>query len=134
MNIREYLQNNNLSVYALSKNAGVPYSTVSDFVNGKKDIMKMELGIVVKIARQLNFSLKELIALSSEMIPTLTEGEIIVKNKKYFLNYRGEQKYLCKAVNEIAPYIKEYAECEIATIKEQEELKKEQQKWEKLIF
>ena len=38
--IAQVMKNNNLSIYALSKQSGVPYTTVNDICSGKAKIEK----------------------------------------------------------------------------------------------
>lgn len=44
----------------LSKKAGVSRITISNIENGKVDIMKIQFGILIKIAEALDSSLEEL--------------------------------------------------------------------------
>lgn len=57
MSLRNYLKNKGISNYKLSKNAHVSESTVSQFINGKRDVT---LNTACKIADALDIALDEL--------------------------------------------------------------------------
>ncbi len=59
--LRQYLKDNDISVYQLSKNSGIAYSTVNYLVNGRTPIEKCELGTVMRIAGALKLSMSEAI-------------------------------------------------------------------------
>lgn len=57
MNLRSYLKKNGISNYKLSKKAQIGESTVSQFLNGKRDI---NLETACKISDALDITLDEL--------------------------------------------------------------------------
>lgn len=61
MELNEYLKQINISVYALSKASGVPYSTVLGICRGKANIEECRLGTLRAIADALNVNLMDLI-------------------------------------------------------------------------
>lgn len=61
MYLNEYLEKTNTSVYALSKNSGVPYSTTLSICRGKANMEECRLGTLRAIAKALNVGLMDLI-------------------------------------------------------------------------
>ena len=61
MELREYIDKTNMSVYALSKNSGVPYSTALSICRGKANIEECRLGTLRALARALGADLMDLI-------------------------------------------------------------------------
>ena len=77
MDINLLLQRKNMSQYALSKNSGVPYSTISDICLGKSDIRKCNVETAYKIAQALDCSIETLI--NEEEIAELTNEYITIE-------------------------------------------------------
>ena len=63
MYIKQYLEDNRISIYKVANNALVAYPTVFNIVNGKVDILNCALGVVKKIADALNLTIDELLTL-----------------------------------------------------------------------
>ncbi|MCR5078932.1 MAG: helix-turn-helix transcriptional regulator, partial [Bacilli bacterium] len=61
MQLNEYLEKTNMSVYALSKRSGVPYSTTLSICRGKADIEECRLSTLRALAKALDVSLLDLI-------------------------------------------------------------------------
>ncbi len=57
MIINELLKKKKISRYKLSKDSGVPQSTISDLCNGKTSIENCSVGTLYKISKALNVSL-----------------------------------------------------------------------------
>ena len=87
MYIKQYLEDNKISIYKVANNALVAYPTVFNIVNGKADILNCALGVVKKIADALNLSIDELLTLCD-------------KNHSFDL-FRSEQCHLVNRVGEI---------------------------------
>lgn len=51
MLIHDYLRDNNMTKYQLSKMAGLPYGTLNDIIKGKTDIVKCTGETLLKIAQ-----------------------------------------------------------------------------------
>ena len=88
MYIKQYLEDNRISIYKVANNAVVAYPTVFNIVNGKVDILNCALGVVKKIADALGLTIDELLTLCD-------------KNRTFEL-FRGEQHHLVKRMGEIA--------------------------------
>ena len=82
MYIKQYLDDNGISIYKVANNAVVAYPTVFNIVNGKVDILNCALGVVKKIADALGLSIDEFMTLCD-------------KNRTFEL-FRGEQLHLVK--------------------------------------
>ena len=61
MLINDYLRDNNITVYQLSKTAGLPYGTLNDIVKGKTDIAKCTGETLLKIANALGCTVDDLL-------------------------------------------------------------------------
>ena len=61
MELNEYLKKTNTSVYLLSKNSGVPYSTTLSICRGKANIEECRLGTLRALAKALGVNLVDLI-------------------------------------------------------------------------
>ena len=85
--IKQYLENNRISIYKVANSALVAYPTVFNIVNGKVDILNCALGVVKKIADALDLTIDELLTLC---------------DKNYSFNlFRSEQCHLVNRVGEI---------------------------------
>ncbi|SCY38731.1 Helix-turn-helix [Lachnospiraceae bacterium XBB2008] len=58
--LNSYLEQNNISVYALARKTGIPYSTLSDIANGKTDIRSVSASVLYKLAKGLDVSMESL--------------------------------------------------------------------------
>lgn len=54
--LKEHLKYSNISIYKLSKESGVPYSSVNDLVNNKVDINMLKYQTVKSLAHCLGYS------------------------------------------------------------------------------
>ncbi|MFT9078055.1 helix-turn-helix domain-containing protein [Ethanoligenens sp.] len=61
MNINEVLQQRNMTKYQLSKNAGVPFATISDITTGKARIEKCAAGTLYKLSKALGVTMEDLV-------------------------------------------------------------------------
>ena len=61
MELNEYLKQINMSVYALSKTSGVPYSTTLSICRGKANIEECRLGTLRALAKALDIDLMDFI-------------------------------------------------------------------------
>lgn len=62
MMISEIMQKRNISKYRLSKNSGIPYTTLIDIINGKARLEKCSAETVYKLSHALNIPMEELLA------------------------------------------------------------------------
>ena len=61
MLINDYLRDNNMTRYQLSKMAGLPYGTLNDIIKGKTDIAKCTGETLMKIANALGCTVDDLL-------------------------------------------------------------------------
>lgn len=64
MDINKILKERNITKYRLSKESGIPYTTVNDICSGKAQLTKCSAETVYRISRQLNIAMEELIGTS----------------------------------------------------------------------
>lgn len=65
MKLKDYISERNISIASLSMEAGLPYSTVSEVVNGKKALDRCSAGTVYRIASALGTSVEKLLVAES---------------------------------------------------------------------
>lgn len=65
MNFKQLLAKKEITGYSLSKNTGIPYTTINDLVNGKTIIQNISLKHAIEIAEYLNIDLLTLSKLES---------------------------------------------------------------------
>lgn len=63
MTFKELLKEKNITGYQLSKRSGVPYTTISDLINGKTYIANMTIKNGIAIANVLNMDVEDLAVL-----------------------------------------------------------------------
>ncbi|MCL2672726.1 MAG: helix-turn-helix transcriptional regulator [Clostridiales bacterium] len=66
MTIQEHLAERNITKYRLSKESGVPYSTVQDICSGKARIEKCSVEVLYRIAKALEVPMEELVETAVE--------------------------------------------------------------------
>ena len=129
--IKLLLMEKNMKISDLSKKSHVPYSTTNDIINGKVEIDRIQVGVLVRLAAACSMSLDEFYkaAKESSNLPVIEEGRILLRNKRFYLEYDidGEKgtQYIFKANRNTSRYVKEAAEWIIADIKEEIENKKQ---------
>lgn len=62
MRINEIMTNRNISKYRLSKNSGIPYTTLTDILSGKAHLEKCSAETVYKLSKELNITMEELLS------------------------------------------------------------------------
>ncbi len=62
MTLNTIIQNKKVSKYRLSKNSCIPYSTLSDILNGKARLEKCSAETVYKLSGELQVSMETLLA------------------------------------------------------------------------
>ena len=64
--LNDIMDQKNITTYALSKNAGIPYSTLSDIVSGKTNIQDVSATVLYKLSQGLGVSMEALYLGKSE--------------------------------------------------------------------
>lgn len=62
MTINEIMKKKNITKYRLSKNSGIPYSTLTDIINGKAQLEKCSAETVYRLSKELEISMEDLLA------------------------------------------------------------------------
>lgn len=60
--IAEIMQKQNMTKYRLSKNSGIPYTTLTDIISGKALLSKCSAETVYKLSQALDISMEDLLA------------------------------------------------------------------------
>ena len=125
---KDFIKEKNISLRTLSFETGIPYSTLSDLANERTDIEQMRFGYVMKIASFFSMSPEALYDICKPKIPQPDDGELFIKNKKYYLKYKtgdGEREIpLHSVTGDIKPFIKELATWTMDDIRQKEQLEK----------
>ena len=61
MTIQEIMASKGISRYRLSKNSGIPYTTINDIYSGKAQLEKCSAETIYKISKELEVSMEELL-------------------------------------------------------------------------
>lgn len=90
--LKEYLKENNISIYKLAKDTGISYSTINDLVNGVVSVENSRAYNLRVIARYMGISMDELYdmclnTLYIELDKLEKPIRITVKNKKYHIDF-----------------------------------------------
>ena len=98
MTLKEYCSKNSISAYSISKACSIPYSTVSDLLNGKTELSRVAFGTVCKIADFLQISLDELrkMCIKEQRLQMTPSYSIIIRNKRFYLQVDDSRLYLCR--------------------------------------
>ncbi len=116
--LKEYLKQEGLSIYAIARDSGLPYSTVNDLVNGKVHIDQCRVGLLRGLAEALGLPLEDAYELCAEKPKDLhtsyqVDVRVRVRNKSYLaeFEYGGETTVieLCRVNDETRFYIDEIA-------------------------
>lgn len=114
--LKEYLNDRGRSIYAVSKDCGIPYSTLNDLANGKVKIENCKFGMVKDLAAGLRLSIEELcdICASGAEVYRNSYGievKLDIRGKSYYaiFEYLGErvEMPLCRVTEDTKYYIKE---------------------------
>lgn len=116
--LKEYLNTHNISIYSISKNSGISYSTLNDIVNCKVEIANVKAGIIYSLAKTLGISMDALFELCKNDIVVRSErydvyGFVEKKNKKYYLRFEYKNKEyqyeMCPVKREASMFINSIA-------------------------
>ena len=71
MTFLDLLSDKKMTVYALSKKSGIPYTTIFDIASGKTNIMDCSGKTLLALAKSINISIEGLLSLEQEEEMTL---------------------------------------------------------------
>lgn len=112
---KHFLIQNNISIYKLAELSKVPYSTLNELINGKKQISDCKIRTIENIAKALNISIEVLLnMLTNKNIPLSNSWEENKNKKFYFPVIVQNTNYECnrihplkqKVVSDIYDYVK----------------------------
>lgn len=85
--IKQYLSDNDISLYRFAKDADISYPVVYNIVNGKKDIKNCSYYVVEKLSHALHMDIAVFVDLCNP--------------RDHFQTFRSEQKHLIKRKGEL---------------------------------
>lgn len=91
MIILKLLKQKNISIYRLSKESGIPYTTLNDIVSGKARLEKCSAETIYKLSKALDISMEELLE------PCLTERcdfELFKSNVCHSVKVLGDVEFI----------------------------------------
>ena len=97
MMIQDLIQNRNLSKYRLSKNSGIPYTTLTDICSGKAQLEKCSAETVYKLSKELGVSMEELLTPCFEKRCSF---ELFKSNVCHRLKALGDVEFIIEALEQ----------------------------------
>lgn len=85
--IQELISQKNLSMYRVSKNSGIPYTTINDICSGKTQLEKCSAETVYKLAKELGVSVESLL---EPLVETRINFELYKSNACHKLKKLGD--------------------------------------------
>lgn len=95
MMIAELLGSKNMTLYQLSKNSGVPYTTVNDIYHGRTSLDKCTAETVYKLSKELGLSMEELL---SPYLQKRISFELYKSNVCHMLKELGDIKFIMETL------------------------------------
>lgn len=83
MKLKQYVQENKLKISQVAKESGIPYSTISELINGKKALNRCTAGTVYSLAKYFDTTMEELLV--SENGNCFSNKFNLSKNESRFL-------------------------------------------------
>lgn len=132
--LKDYLKENNISMYKLANDSGVAYSTINDLANGRVEVSNCKAGMLRDLAVVLNVTMDDLYQICDRNLSVYskkydTNITVSVRNKTYYADfeYDGAAHHIsvCEAGVDYIPFAKELALWDAEDLIEQKE-------WEKL--
>ncbi len=97
MMLQELLERENMTLYKLSKNSGVPYTTVNDIYHGRTGLGKCTAETVYKLSKALSVSMEEL------LLPYLierTDFELYKSSVCHRLKESGDMAFIAETLQQ----------------------------------
>ena len=103
MNINDILQQRRMSKYQLSKESGIPYTTINDICRNKVTIPKCSAATVYKLSKALDIPMESFIAAAMEQRPSF---EAFKSNVCHTVKEMGDLDFLAHTIrsNDIRRY------------------------------
>ena len=80
---KQILKEQNISIYQLSKKSDIPYTTLNELINGKKNIEECKIKTMQKIAEAMNISIEMLLTSLVDIKPIITLSTSWEDKKNY---------------------------------------------------
>lgn len=102
MYINELLREKNMSKYRLSKESGIPQTTIMDICSGKARIEKCSADTIYKIAKVLDVSMESLI--EENMNPSIRESkrtsfDVFKSNVCHYVKDKGDIDFIIETLS-----------------------------------
>lgn len=94
----ELLREKNVSVYQVSKQSGIPYSTVLDIFSGKTKLEKCSVGTLHAIADFFNMSMDDIYEMDKAYNISLMDFEVFKGNVQHRLKEQGSIDFLIETI------------------------------------
>ena len=116
--LKQYISDMGKTTYALSKETGIAYSTLNDFVNGKVPVDQCKAGMIRKLAEALSISMDDLYSMAEDKGSDIETSygipvHIVVRHKAFIARFQyGDEPVsieLCKVSEAASYYIREIA-------------------------
>ena len=112
MTLPELMRQNNMSMYKLSKNSHIPYTTLNDIVSGKTRLQKCSAETVYRLSRELGVSME---ALLEPCMEQRCSFELFKSNVCHRLKVLGDIPFIAEILerDDITAYYQKkwYPEC-----------------------
>ena len=95
MMVPELLERKNMTLYQLSKNSGVPYTTVNDIYHGRTSLDKCTAETVYKLSKELDLSMEELL---SPYLQKRISFELYKSNVCHRLKEMGDIRFIMETL------------------------------------
>lgn len=95
MMVPELLKSKKMTLYQLSKNSGVPYTTVNDIYHGRTSLDKCTAETVYKLSKELDLSMEELL---SPYLQKRISFELYKSNVCHRLKELGDIKFIMETL------------------------------------
>ena len=88
---KKFLQEKNISIYKLSEISNVPYTTLNELANGKKNIQDCKIKTIQGIANSLGISIEAFLNLFSRKKIFLSDSWEKMKERKYLILWSSRE-------------------------------------------
>ena len=95
--LKDILSERDISVYSLSKESGIPYSTLSDLINGKTDIKDCSAKNLYSMSKCLHISMENLFLCNdkADKLYIYNEGRcVFVDHREVHIAYEGPKNLI----------------------------------------
>ena len=95
MLIQELMAQKSITKYRLSKNSGIPYTTINDICSGKAKLEKCSAETIYKLAKELGVSME---ALLEPCFATRSSFELYKSNVCHRLKAKGDVEFIIETL------------------------------------